>query len=215
MEHMDSKKGGLRTAEHWLFPPVTNLFVLISGLPYLLTDSATLLMMAMGRQTAYVAEFGIRARWIEGGRSALSVMVVPQILLAEGYSKPLPLSMSSFGTSDLLVALYTHNDHLDQLGVMARTKAAQEGWSYEQDPDRVFPGDSFFDLALPIKPGKKTQRGKGDLVSSVYPLTSAHREVYTREQYISLFDRERNIQKIADSEWLAIVEWAAFQKEQS
>ena len=88
LAHLD---GDVR--EHWLLPSPCPLFVLISGVPFTT-------MPALVRND--VAYSGLKAAWPRDGRSTLAVQALHPDLIAAGYAEPLPFSVRSTSTDDLL-----------------------------------------------------------------------------------------------------------------
>jgi hypothetical protein len=144
--------GDGETRVHWLLPSPAYLYVAILGVPY--TSVA-----ALARED--VSYSGIGCRWPPGGRSRLAVQVCIPVLVEHGYTEPVPLTVSSTSTDDLLAALLAHNTVLD------RCEAA----AAERGRERSF---EFWEAALPLVPGNPVQRGQGAQTSSITPIASGH-----------------------------------------
>ncbi|MCC6626392.1 MAG: hypothetical protein IT340_03200 [Chloroflexi bacterium] len=186
--HLDGE-----SREHWLLPSPTVLFVLIDGIPY-------------GRLSALasndVAYAGVGCSWIRGQRSRLGVMALARDLLTQGYETPLPFTVSSTSTDDLLAALLRHNEVLDALEAAARAA----GKPREFD---------FHGIGLPLVPGPKVARGAGPLTTQISPVTCAHPQELTREALRGIVTPAIGllapppVAEIKTRRWSEIVEWAA------
>lgn len=180
MQHMDGE-----TRVHWLIPSPTPLFVLIEGVPF--TSMRALVK-------SDVSYSGLKAHWPQGGRSVLAFQALHPDLLGANYLEPIPFSVKSTMTDDLLAALLRHNAVLD----------ACEAAATARGKPRTF---EFWEVALPLTAGSKVQRGK-DLQSPVSPIVAAHPQQPDLPYLRSLL-APKIVADIVASDWSRITTWAA------
>jgi hypothetical protein len=179
--------------EHWLLPSPVVLFVLIDGLPY------TRLSALAANEVSHA---GIGCSWVRGQRSRLAVMAIVRDLLVHGYQTPIPFSVSSTSTDDLLAALVRHNEVLDAL----EAAAAAAGKARDFD---------FYSVGLPLVPGPKVARGAGALTTQISPVSTAHPSDLHRDALRGIVAPAAGllappvVNDIKAARWSEIVEWAA------
>ena len=170
---------------HWLIPSPTPLFVLIQGVPF------TTMPALVKSEVAYT---GLKAAWPKDGRSMLGFQALHPDLLAANYVDPIPFSVKSTSTDDLLAALLAHNAVLDACEAAANTKGTP----------RTF---EFWEVALPLGAGGKVARGK-DLQSPISPVVSMH-PAKPDLQYLRTLLAPKIVADIITERWPAITSWAA------
>lgn len=180
MEHLD---GAVR--EHWLLPAPTRLYVLIQGVPYTTVG-------ALARND--ISYSGVGCRWVTGSRSKLGVQALPDDLVQQGYLEPLPFSVSSTFTDDLLAALLAHNAVLDacEQAAVARGKPR----SFE-----------FWEVALPLAAGERVVRGR-DQTTTISPIACTHPDSPNLPYLRSLL-APKVVADVVGEQWDAITSWAA------
>lgn len=204
---LDHLKEGARP--HWFPPAPTAMYILISGVPY--TG-----MGLLARNRADAVACGIGCRWEPGEKSKLAVQVVLADLVPHGFVEPLLFAVSSTQTDDLLAALLAHNAVLDRCEELANEKveaartaakaaaeAAGETYDESRHPYRQF---DFWEWALPVTPGKRTERGK-DQTFRVTPIACAHPTEPTLEYLRGLFV-PKGVRQVVSEQWGAITDWA-------
>lgn len=147
MQHM-----GGRVGAHWLLPSPAWVYVLIEAVPW---ESMA------GMVSNDVSGYGIGARWPSGQPSALGVHVLFRDLLVRDYREPLVFTVTSRSTDDLLAVLLAHNQLLDRYEAATEATGARQALEYWQ-------------VALPIVPGREENKGKGDKVTSITTVGHAH-----------------------------------------
>lgn len=184
------ERGGLahldgEVRQHWLMPLPTPLFVLIQGVPF------TTMPALVKSDVAYT---GLKAFWPRDGRSVLAFQALHPDLLAADYVDPLPFSVKSTSTDDLLNALLTHNAVLDACEAAAAAKGTP----------RTF---EFWEVALPLAAGTKVARGR-ELQSPISPIVCVHPPkpdvAYLRSRLAP-----KMVADIIASTWPQITSWAA------
>lgn len=149
---VDMTHGDGRVAPHWLPPFPHWCYVLIDSVPW--RDMA-------GMTQNSVAQHGIGARWPANEYSALGVHVLFRDLLEVGYREPIPFTVTSRTTSDLLSVLVHHNDMLDRYEAAMRQRGTPQAVEYWQ-------------VALPFQPGKIETRGRDNKTSQVVCVGHGH-----------------------------------------
>lgn len=184
LSHLD---GDVR--EHWLLPAPqgegTRLFVLIQGVPF------TTMSALVKSDVSYT---GLKAYWPRDGRSVLAFQALHPDLLANNYLEPIPFSVRSTSTDDLLQALLTHNAVLDACEAAAARKGTP----------RTF---EFWEVALPLAAGTKVARGK-DLQSPISPIVCVH-PPKPDVAYLRQMLAPKLVADIIESAWPQITSWAA------
>lgn len=171
ISHLDSYR------EHWCCPSPTNVFVMITGIPF-----KPMMMQMIARRPKKAAECCMGVRWPYGETSKLWLPVLFDDLVQQGYLKPIPIVVSSTSTDDLLAALVLHND------VIERSEVA-----IDQPMD-------FCDLALPIMPGQEVNRSNGDVGTPMSPITCGHPEKLTRA-YVTALLAPPNVTQTWEYSW--------------
>lgn len=180
LAHLD---GEIR--EHWLLPSPCPIFVLIQGVPF------TTMPALVKSDVAYT---GLKAYWPKDGRSVLAFQALHPDLLANDYVEPIPFSVRSTSTDDLLAALLTHNAVLDACEAAAAAKGTP----------RTF---EFWEVALPLAAGSKVARGK-DLQSPISPIVCVH-PPKPDVAYLRTVLAPKMVADIIESAWPQITSWAA------
>lgn len=170
---------------HWLLPTPCPLFVLIQGVPF--TTMSALVK-------SDIAYSGLKAAWPKDGRSVLGFQALHPDLIAAGYIEPIPFSVKSTSTDDLLAALLAHNAVLDACEAAAAAKGAP----------RTF---EFWEIALPLGAGTKVPRGK-ELQSPISPVVCTH-PPQPDIQYLRTLLAPKVVADIVGEQWAAITSWAA------
>ncbi len=180
LSHLDGE-----ARNHWLIPSPCNLFVLIQGVAF------TTMPALVKSDVAYT---GLKAFWPRDGRSVLAFQALHPDLLANGYNEPLPFSVKSTSTDDLLAALLKHNAVLDACEKAAAAKGTP----------RTF---EFWEVALPLGAGTKVARGK-ELQSPISPIVCLHPAKFETSYLRSLL-APKIVADIIQSAWPQITSWAA------
>lgn len=180
LSHLD---GEART--HWLVPTPTPFFVLIQGIPF------TTMPALVKTDVSYS---GLKAYWPKDGRSVLAFQVLHPDLLSAGYQEPLPVSVKSTSTDDLLAALLKHNAVLD----------ACEAASTKKGTARTF---EFWEVAVPLGAGTKVARGK-ELQSPISPIVCVH-PAQPDVAYLRKLLAPKVVADIVQQAWPQITSWAA------
>lgn len=180
LAHLD---GAVR--QHWLLPSPCTLFVLIQGVPY--TS-----MPALVRSDVSFA--GLKAYWPKDGRSVLAFQALHPDLLAADYTEPLPFSVRSTSTDDLLQSLLMHNAVLDACEAAAAAKGSPRQFE-------------FWEVALPLVAGTKVARGK-DLQSPISPIACAH-PAKPDINYLRKLLAPKVVADVTEQSWSQITTWAA------
>jgi hypothetical protein len=141
-----------------------------------------------------VSYSGLKACWPPDGRSVLGFQALHPDLLAAGYQEPIPFSVKSTSTDDLLAALLKHNAILD----------ACEAAASKQGTPRTF---EFWEVALPLGPGAKVVRGK-ELQSPISPIVCLHPE-RPDTAYLRTLLAPKLVGDIRAAKWTQITTWAA------
>ncbi|HEX6292074.1 MAG TPA: hypothetical protein VFZ66_23000 [Herpetosiphonaceae bacterium] len=119
---------GGKTGLHWLLPAPCPLYILIQGIPY------TTMSALVKTDVSYS---GLKACWPPEGRSVLGFQALHPDLLAAGYQEPIPFSVKSTSTDDLLAALLKHHAILDACEAAASRKGTPRTFEF---PTRRRPG---------------------------------------------------------------------------
>jgi hypothetical protein len=170
---------------HWLLPSPCPLFVLIQGVPF------TTMPALVKSDVAYT---GLKAFWPKDGRSVLAFQALHPDLLAANYVDPIPFSVKSTSTDDLLAALLTHNAVLDACEAAAAAKGTP----------RTF---EFWEVALPLAAGTKVARGK-ELQSPISPIVCVH-PPQPDIGYLRKLLAPKVVADIVNAAWPQITSWAA------
>lgn len=180
LSHLDGE-----ARNHWLLPTPTPLFVLIQGIPF------TTMPALVKTDVSYS---GLKAFWPRDGRSVLGFQALHPDLLAAGYHEPIPFTVKSTSTDDLLAALLKHNAVLDACEEAAAKKGAP----------RTF---EFWEVAVPFGAGTKVARGK-DLQSPISPIVCVH-PPKPDVTYLRKILAPKIVGDIIDRTWPQITSWAA------
>lgn len=180
LSHLDGE-----ARNHWLIPSPCNLHVLIQGVAF------TTMSALVKSDVAYT---GLKAFWPKDGRSVLAFQALHPDLLANGYTEPLPFSVKSTSTDDLLAALLKHNAVLDACEQAAAAKGTPRAFE-------------FWEVALPLAAGTKVARGK-ELQSPISPIVCAH-PPQPDVAYLRTILAPKMVADIIASAWPQITSWAA------